>query len=272
MTDRPTLEELDAEPEQTPWCCSGNAEDCALCTDPNPPYPFICPGHPLTNDNERRVRAATEATDVCQHCKHPADWHDQHEGCVGPNGIGGIGSGDCTCTRNPETAPRPLDGETEPAPAEPTVPGPDPRQPAYDAVYAYLRRLEDRMPADPVHRNAIIWRAANAALDASRPTLASSYDPEALRQRLFNTILDWTATGPTISVDGCVSRVLAVVQPELDRLADYENRITWETSCGSCARILDSSIRETERAERAEARVRELEAALAEHQPKEEQP
>ncbi|MER5653471.1 hypothetical protein ABT076_10690 [Streptomyces sp. NPDC002131] len=39
------------------------------------------------------------------------------------------------------------------------------------------------------------------------------------------------------------------------RLADYENRITWETTCGSCARVLDSSIRETERAERAEAAV-----------------
>ncbi|MFE9432888.1 hypothetical protein [Streptomyces sp. NPDC006640] len=50
------------------------------------------------------------------------------------------------------------------------------------------------------------------------------------------------------------------------RVADYENRITWETTCGSCARILDSSIRETERAERAEAavvRVRRLHDRLA---------
>jgi hypothetical protein len=45
--------------------------------------------------------------------------------------------------------------------------------------------------------------------------------------------------------------VLAELKPELDRLADYENRITWDTTCGSCARILDSSIRETERADRA---------------------
>lgn len=39
----------------TPWCCNGNAEECALCTDPNPPYPFLCPGHPLTPENEARV-------------------------------------------------------------------------------------------------------------------------------------------------------------------------------------------------------------------------
>lgn len=51
---------------------------------------------------------------------------------------------------------------------------------------------------------------------------------------------------------------IAAVQPELDRLADYENRITWETSCGACARVLDSSIKETERAEKAEAALREV--------------
>lgn len=40
-------------------------------------------------------------------------------------------------------------------------------------------------------------------------------------------------------------------------VADYENRINWHTTCASCARILDSSIRETERRERAEAALRE---------------
>ncbi|MFD7705629.1 hypothetical protein [Streptomyces sp. NPDC059786] len=62
MTDRPTLEDLDAEPEPTRWCCGGNAEDCPLCTDPNPDYPWICPGHPDTAENRARV-AATQA--VC---------------------------------------------------------------------------------------------------------------------------------------------------------------------------------------------------------------
>jgi hypothetical protein len=58
-----------------------------------------------------------------------------------------------------------------------------------------------------------------------------------------------------------------ITSNELDqlyaRLDDYENRITWHTTCESCASILDSSIRETERAKQAEAtlgRVRELAA------------
>lgn len=44
---------------------------------------------------------------------------------------------------------------------------PDPRQAAYDAVYEYIRRLGDYLPPDPVHRNAIIWRAIHAALNAT---------------------------------------------------------------------------------------------------------
>ncbi|MYV77755.1 hypothetical protein GT352_28055 [Streptomyces sp. SID1046] len=39
------------------------------------------------------------------------------------------------------------------------------RQPAYDAVFAYIRRLPNRDHADVV-RNAMIWRAVSAALDA----------------------------------------------------------------------------------------------------------
>lgn len=50
--------------------------------------------------------------------------------------------------------------------------------------------------------------------------------------------------------------VLAELRAELGALAEYENTITWMTTCTSCARILDSCIRETERAERAEAEVR----------------
>lgn len=44
---------------------------------------------------------------------------------------------------------------------------PDPRQPAYDAVYEYIRGLGPYLPPDPAHRNAIIWRAVQAALDAT---------------------------------------------------------------------------------------------------------
>jgi len=44
---------------------------------------------------------------------------------------------------------------------------PDPRQGAYDAVYKYIRRLGAYLPPDPVHRNAVIWRAVHAALGAT---------------------------------------------------------------------------------------------------------
>jgi hypothetical protein len=61
MTDRPPLDDLDAEPEPERWCCSGNAEDCPLCDTRTLPYPWICPGHPDTEANRQRVQAAHEA-------------------------------------------------------------------------------------------------------------------------------------------------------------------------------------------------------------------
>lgn len=62
-------DERDAADDQSPWCCTGNAEDCALCADPNPPCPYLCPGHPRTAGNERIVGeafAATEATETAK--------------------------------------------------------------------------------------------------------------------------------------------------------------------------------------------------------------
>jgi hypothetical protein len=44
---------------------------------------------------------------------------------------------------------------------------PDARQPAYDAVYEYIRRLGPYLPPDQAHRNAIIWRAVHSALAAT---------------------------------------------------------------------------------------------------------
>lgn len=37
---------------------------------------------------------------------------------------------------------------------------------AYDAVYTYIDSIGDTLPPDPAHRNAMIWRAVQAALDA----------------------------------------------------------------------------------------------------------
>jgi hypothetical protein len=71
----------------------------------------------------------------------------------------------------PETNSDDEDGRPE-APSDedpnPALPvRPDPRQPAYDAVYEYIRKLGPYLPPNPVHRNAIIWRAVHAALDAT---------------------------------------------------------------------------------------------------------
>jgi len=61
----------------------------------------------------------------------------------------------------------------DPTPEQPAS-GPDPeeldaitarRQPGYDAVYAYIRST-NRVPGDVVTRNAMIWNAVHAALDA----------------------------------------------------------------------------------------------------------
>ncbi|MBZ6290437.1 hypothetical protein KVH30_02465 [Streptomyces olivaceus] len=60
------------------------------------------------------------------------------------------------------------EGDSYPAPAPNEVQvRPGPRQPAHDAVYAYIRHLGQYLPPDPVHRNAVIWRAVQAALDAT---------------------------------------------------------------------------------------------------------
>jgi hypothetical protein len=90
----------------------------------------------------------------------------------------------------------------------------------------------------------------------------------AIRARAFN------AVGPALRDRGewlrltsrraVADAVLAALQPELDRLAEYENTINWMTTCTSCARVLDSSIRETERAERAEAAVARVRALVDE--------
>lgn len=71
--------------------------------------------------------------------------------------------GEC-CDRVDEGHPEaPADEDENPAlPVRP-----DPRQPAYDAVYEYIRNLGGYLPPDPVHRNAVIWRAVHAALGAT---------------------------------------------------------------------------------------------------------
>lgn len=41
----------ETDENEDPWCCNGNMEECPLCTDSNPEYPWICPGHPRSFKN-----------------------------------------------------------------------------------------------------------------------------------------------------------------------------------------------------------------------------
>ncbi|MGW9410253.1 hypothetical protein [Streptomyces diastaticus] len=52
------------------------------------------------------------------------------------------------------------------------------RQAAYEAVYNHIRRLGPGLPSDTAQRNASIWRAVHAALDAAGvPALANPAEP-----------------------------------------------------------------------------------------------
>ena len=56
------------------WCCSGNAEDCALCTSTNLPYPFLCPGHPQDDETRAKRRHALACNAVGPALKAHDQW------------------------------------------------------------------------------------------------------------------------------------------------------------------------------------------------------
>lgn len=87
-------------------------------------------------------------------------------------------------------------------------------------------------------------------------------DQPSLHDHLSDAFKDADYDLPTEQRRALADVALTALKQELDALADYENRITWHTSCGSCARVLDSSIRETERAERAEGLLASVLAAF----------
>lgn len=62
---------------------------------------------------------------------------------------------------------------------------------------------------------------------------------------------------PQIAAFRLADAVMAVRDDELERLrrnvADYENTISWDTTCREHARLLDECRRQEERAEQAEA-------------------
>lgn len=95
-----------------------------------------------------------------------------------------------------------LRGEPEPARH-------DGHKVAYDAVYAYIHSIGDRMPLSPVHRNALIWRGVHAALEATAGT--ERHEQLAAAQHVINTydrkthvepdgteIHEWTRKAPAV--------------------------------------------------------------------------
>lgn len=76
-----------------------------------------------------------------------------------------------------------------------TDPRPNPRQPAYDAVYAYLASTT-RVPGDLVTRNAIAWRAVHAALDAILGGRTTPDNPATSGDAVDNPALH---DGPTVA-------------------------------------------------------------------------
>ena len=111
-------------------------------------------------------------------------------------------------------------------------------------ITAAIRDTPARYPDDIA---TAVKRAIQPELDslAALRQVARGYCPECGRGDAAPTVADWEQQKQR------ANRAEA-------KIADYENRITWETNCGSCARILDSSIRETERADRAIALLHEI--------------
>ncbi|MGW4803087.1 hypothetical protein [Kitasatospora sp. NPDC004272] len=117
----------------------------------------------------------------------------------------------------------------------------DPRKPAWDAVFAYIRTLprESHRP-DVVERNAMIWRGVNAALVAlgypGEYEQAAPEQPE-LHQRLADALqgmdaMTWlgTRTGirdhdERITQRELAARLTAALQPELAELAALRGQL-----------------------------------------------
>lgn len=87
-----------------------------------------------------------------------------------------------------------------------------------------------------------------------------------LRQRYADLVTAWFEPGERLAR---LSELLAVRDEELERLrcivADYENTISWDTTCREHARLLDECRRQEERAEKAEAALARVSAAHQVH-------
>ncbi|MBD0743535.1 hypothetical protein [Streptomyces sp. CBMA152] len=104
--------------------------------------------------------------------------------------------------------------------------------------------------------------AIQAAFDAGEKGVTT---PSGLGQRIAAALREHGMVHlgnqvPADEYDCCADAVLTAIRPELTTLAEYESAINWATTCVSCARMLDASIRDHERAGTARAEVTRLRA------------
>jgi hypothetical protein len=92
-------------------------------------------------------------------------------------------------------------------------------------------------------------------------------DPQHARARRRHTIR-WLLSLTSLTPAGRADLRTAIEAEQADadeahaRLADYENRLTWETTCGEHARLLDACRAADERAEKADATIGLLQRRL----------
>ncbi|GAA3590826.1 hypothetical protein [Streptomyces osmaniensis] len=190
MTEQPTAV------SSVPWCCDGTpgyVSECPLCPQYGTSLLDLCPGHEGSGENKTRIVEAR----LHAKFRHPGyeyattkgprkQWDDADQPPTDDNGdtdpawesnidAGRAGQGwdrfdyhEEAYWRRPKKTP----------PADVTE-GPDPRQAAYDAVFAYIRQQPcDFLPTTVVDRNAMIWHAVHAALDAVGIPRADSTNEE----------------------------------------------------------------------------------------------
>jgi hypothetical protein len=241
--------------DQTPWCCTGTGyvSECPLCPEYGTRMIDPCPGHPADDANQQVVDTARLHAER----RHPGfeyattrgprkQWDDPDRPPVGENA-----DPDHTWKPNVD-AGRPGMGWDR-----------------FDYhEEAYWRRPKSGPREAPSGPESVQEPSGGELAGRDRDSGAEAASGGSgwtqLEARAFN------AVGPAVRDAGqwlslsarraVANAVLAELEPELDALAEYEHTINWMTTCTSCARILDSCIRETERAERAEAAIARVRA------------
>ncbi|MFB6934559.1 hypothetical protein [Streptomyces chartreusis] len=144
-------------------------------------------------------------------------------------------------------APHELAVEESPEPAA--------RQPAYDAVYAYIRALGDDMPTSKVNRNAMIWHAVNDALEAMPRTDGRG-----------DTALDTPAenSGPTIPNHQVNEGEPADNEPDICRPVEVDGEMIRVRGAGDFSEESQAALTEVVRAARRRM-INEQRAAMAKY-------